>query len=131
MADELISYNEKCNIDLVIGNDYYDDVMKTEKIKIDSGLYLVNSQVGWVFSGRVMKKNCDDEVMMLMQEDASNDVNQFWSLETVGLKDVTMEKENLDGENVFEKSLMKVQNRYQVSWPWKVSKRVTQQLQIM
>ena len=39
MATELLKNGEKCSIELLIGNDYYDDLMKTEKIKIDNPKY--------------------------------------------------------------------------------------------
>ena len=38
-------------IDLLIGSDYYEDILKAEKLQICNGLCLVNSSVGWMFSG--------------------------------------------------------------------------------
>ena len=53
MADDLPDEDQTLKIDILIGNDYYEDIMKSEKIEIDDGLYLINSTVGWMFSGRV------------------------------------------------------------------------------
>ena len=50
------------------------------------------------------------------------DISQFWNLETVGLSDLTKEKEDNELVYTFEKQITKIGNRYQVSWPWKLSK---------
>lgn len=39
-------------IELLIGNDYYYDLISTEKITVMPGLYLINSKLGWIVSGR-------------------------------------------------------------------------------
>ena len=44
-------------IDVLIGNDYYEDIISSEKIELEKGLYLVNSTLGWIFSGRI-NTNC-------------------------------------------------------------------------
>ena len=49
MADDLPDKNRR--IDILIVNNYYDEFITSEKIKIDSGLCLVNSSLGWMFSG--------------------------------------------------------------------------------
>ena len=81
------------------------------------GLYLVNSQLGWMFSGRIRKKQYEDkEVMMLVNEDNGNDISEFGNLETVSLK-------NIEADSSFGNTLLKVGDGYRVSmWPWKVSK---------
>ena len=60
MADDVPSRTTVVKIDLLIGNDYYEDVVKTEKIKIDDGLYLVNYTLGWLFSGRIITNDIKD-----------------------------------------------------------------------
>ena len=54
MADDnLPNHASAFNIDILIGNDYYDDIIKSENIEVEQRLYLVNSTLGWIFSGRV------------------------------------------------------------------------------
>lgn len=47
-------------VDILIGNDYYFSLISTEKIKIKDYLYLVNSDLGWILSGRMDFKPIDD-----------------------------------------------------------------------
>ena len=53
MADELPHKERSINLHILIGNNYYDDIMKTDKLEIDKWLYLMNSSLGWMFSGRI------------------------------------------------------------------------------
>ncbi|MCH2406103.1 MAG: hypothetical protein MK200_07925, partial [Nitrosopumilus sp.] len=107
---------------MLIGNDYYDDIMKMDKIQIDDGLYLVNSTFGWMFSGRVPEReNRNDEYNMFVEEN-HDEIANYWNLETIGIKD---EQDELDDEKpieMFKKYVTFFNNRYQVSWPWKLSK---------
>ena len=52
LTDTLPSSCEKCDIDLLIGNDYYADIVSTKRITLKDGLYLLGSKLGWILSGR-------------------------------------------------------------------------------
>ena len=43
---------ESCNIDLLVGNEYYADNALTKRIMLSNGLYLFGSKFGWILSGR-------------------------------------------------------------------------------
>ena len=36
----------------MIGSDYYDEIIRSEKIEIETGIFLVSSSLGWMFSGK-------------------------------------------------------------------------------
>lgn len=44
---------ENQELDVLIGNDYFLDFMLEQKIEVRSGLYLLESKLGWILSGRV------------------------------------------------------------------------------
>ena len=80
---------KRFTIDILIGNDYYEDIMGPEKIKVDNGLYVVNSAVGWMFSGRIAhhgNSSNEVELAMLNKED---ELKQFWDLESIGIDSTT------------------------------------------
>ena len=52
LADTIPVKKESCNIDLLIGNDYYVDIVSTKRIMLSDGLYLFGSKFGWILSGR-------------------------------------------------------------------------------
>ena len=113
MANRIISNTESYTIDMLIGCDYYEDILKAEKIQIEKGLYLVNSTIGWMFSGRIIHEAEEVESSMLIEEEIA-DVNQFWNLETIGINDMTKVKEDEQLVNVFNNKLLKNGCRYQV-----------------
>ena len=121
LATELISKNNMYTIDLLIGNDYYDEIVRAEKLSVDDGLYLINSTIGWMFSGRVDQAEEEESISMLVSD--VEDVNRFWELDVIGIDEVT--KESVEEELVKEfesKLMMNEGGRYQVTWPWKCSK---------
>ena len=93
LADEIPKRCTKFDIDLLIGNDYYDEIINSEKIYLGDGLYLINSTLGWIFSGRVMSQECipEDCFSMLVEEvDISKKV---WESESIGVQDISDESE--------------------------------------
>ena len=95
MADELPDRDRRTNVDILIGNDYYEDIIKAEKIDVDSGMYLVNSAFGWMFSGRTEGRNKEEECMLVAEEEHDFD-RTFWELETVGISSVTKISEDAE-----------------------------------
>ena len=51
LADTLPKHNESSSIGILIGNDYYSDIMSTERIKIHEVLYIIKSKFGWMING--------------------------------------------------------------------------------
>ena len=50
-ADILPSSCKKCDIDLLIGNNYYADIVLMKRITRKDGLYLLGSKLRWILSG--------------------------------------------------------------------------------
>ena len=44
-------------IDLLIGNDYYADIVSMRRITLKDGLYLLVSKLGWIFSCRTQSED--------------------------------------------------------------------------
>ena len=54
-------------------------------MEIDKGLYLVNSTLGWMFTGRVADSRDDDNENIMLVEENMNLEKAFWDLETNGI----------------------------------------------
>jgi hypothetical protein len=52
LADSIPTETKSDVLELLLGNDYYLDVIESEKIKVSPGLYLLSSKFGWIISGR-------------------------------------------------------------------------------
>ena len=140
LADTIPVKKESCTIDLLLGNDYYADIVSTKRIMLSDGLYLFGSKFGWILSGRTKneyKAPKRDSLTMLTYSSSEISTNflgfsktddsifnnsrleDFWALETVGIKDPSTITDDDKALSEFNKSIQLVNGRYQVRWPWR------------
>ena len=139
LADDLPSKGEISSIDLLIGNDYYLDMILPQKIEIQPGLYMLGSKLGWILSGRTSEtienttesnmlilthgKQIHKETTFLTCVDKSlpmkPNLEDFWKLETIGISDSPDQCDNDVALKKFSETLKYIQGRYSVTWPWK------------
>jgi len=133
-ADASVVDGSQPNIDILIGSDFYFEVLTGEVVRGDSGPVAVNSKFGWVVSGPTLEKGemSDMSVTNLVIEkigsqipypDNENDnelscaLRRFWDIESLGIQDEvdrTKESEFLP-DTRFEES----EGRYEIQLPWK------------
>ena len=82
----LPKHTESSSIGILIGNDYYNDIMLTERLKIQEGLYIIKSKFGWMINGLTkLKQGKKSKNVMLIMTHSTNkilpDIHQFTSLE--------------------------------------------------
>ena len=51
LADTLPKHTESSSTEILIGNDYYNEIMSTERIKVHEGSYIIKSIFGWLING--------------------------------------------------------------------------------
>ena len=56
LADILPEHTESSSIWILIGNDYYNHIMSTERMKTQEGLHIIKSKFSWMISGRTKTK---------------------------------------------------------------------------
>ena len=61
LADKMPKRIEMDTLELLIGNDYYNDIILDERKKIQDNLYVINSKLGWIISGRVSSTNGNEK----------------------------------------------------------------------
>ncbi len=68
MADTIPTELETDTVHLLIGNDYYLDLILPHKLQVQPGLYLLSSQLGWILSGRTtdIDEDIDNTSMLIM-----------------------------------------------------------------
>ncbi len=118
-------------VDILIGNDYYHTFMSTGKKEISENLFLVESEFGWILSGRLDTKPVDTLTAVtyfqtgieirLNQPDLpidKGDVSFLWDLESIGINDSPKASREEEAINNFNETTNIIGNRYTVSWPW-------------
>ncbi|XP_048003109.1 uncharacterized protein LOC125239537 [Leguminivora glycinivorella] len=120
-------------IDILIGNDYYLSFLSTNKIQLQENLYLVDTEIGWILSGKPdSRRDKDDNLYVLTYSQASwenklnepdppldtGNVKSLWELESIGITDSpTINRDEIAIKH-FNKNTIFKDNRYFVSWPW-------------
>ena len=108
LADTIPAKIGNCNSDLLVGNNYYGDIVLTKSVIIWDGLYLVGSKFGWILSGSTeneytaRKRNSLTMLMYSSGEISTNflgfskidhsmfsisHLDDFWALEIIGIKE--------------------------------------------
>ena len=128
LADDLESPRE--NIDVLIGSDFYWDIV-TGDIKMgSSGPIAISSKLGWLLSGPIESSSVVNLVSshVIITEgvkgaDISTDSNltellkQFWETESLGI--TQHELENRDDEQIFLQDIKFKTGHYEVDLPWR------------
>uniref|UniRef100_A0A8D8U8Y0 Integrase catalytic domain-containing protein n=1 Tax=Cacopsylla melanoneura TaxID=428564 RepID=A0A8D8U8Y0_9HEMI len=131
LADECFTSGIEQNYDILIGNDYYLQFVIGDRVQIQDNLFLLNTVFGHVFSGQLfVPRDSGDNHMtnfasisLFLKADTPllgpQNLNFFWDLETLGIKENPCESEDDLALRNFERDLKCVNNRYYVSFPWR------------
>ena len=142
LADTLPCERESSSIEILIGSDYYLDLILPQKIEIQPGLYLLASKLGWLLSGRTTRHTeSDDErqetnmIVLTYGTEIESDskifadpdillptkanLEDFWKLETIGIHDSPVDPLDNKVHQTFNEALQYRDGRYYTSWPWK------------
>ena len=141
MADSIPTESESSSIELLIGNDYYLDILLSQKIEIQPGLYLLASKLGWILTGRTSEINSETEVTSMLSiltygnnitkscvftnvdrvNERKPDLEDFWNVESIGVLDNPNSTNDEIAKENFKQTVRFEEGRYQVTWPWKDS----------
>ncbi|XP_053406426.1 uncharacterized protein LOC128559229 [Mercenaria mercenaria] len=140
LADTIPTQNETIKIDLLIGNDFYLEIIRSEKIEVQPGLYLLSSCLGWILTGRTQPKEqtkMNDINMFILTygnnvtetsvfgsvDDALQtkpNIEDFWNMEVIGITDNADKSGDEITMSHFQKTVKcSDDGRYEVTWPWK------------
>ena len=112
-ADDLPTERETSIVELLIGNDYYLDIILPQKMEVQPGLYMLDSKLGWILSGRtseIVERTTEPSMLLLRQGKrienetfltsldkslpTKPNIEDFWRLESVGINDSPVESDN-------------------------------------
>ena len=142
LADTLPCQVESSTIEMLIGNDYYFDLLQPRKMELGSGLSLFHSRLGWILGGRIEGTTESNEELSLLVSTVGSapldikpsthmlteidpslvptpSVEQFWNLESIGITDSPVVSDDDQAIENFNKTIEFTDGRYSVTWPWK------------
>ena len=114
----------KLEVDVLIGSDYYWDLVTGAVFKGTNGPTAIHTKLGWILSGPTAVKGpnqCSTNLVTthVLRIDAqpdplNNQLRAFWELESLGI--------NPNEKNMYDDSSSNIklkEGRYEVSLPWK------------
>ena len=126
--------NEHDSIDILIGSDYYWDIVTGESIRGEFGPTAINSKFGWLLSGPTGEQHvhANSNVvsnLVISGEPVLNEVNQvdeitnllkqFWETESIGIKGDLNSANHSPIEAKRNEEISFDGRHYEVSLPWK------------
>ncbi|XP_063364633.1 uncharacterized protein LOC134653232 [Cydia amplana] len=124
------------NVNLLIGNDYYEGFRRQEKIQLKDNLYLIDTDFGWLYSGDENRKRHTPENILTVttychchssscpyftEPDLplrNIDIKFLWSLECIGINDSPKATRQEEAVKHFNDTIQYNNGRYEVTWPW-------------
>lgn len=138
LADSIPNEFESSSIELLIGNDYYLDIVLSQKIEVQPGLYFLATKLGWILTGRTTEPdnyiNGTNMLILTYGNDVTEsgfytnidevhpqkpDLQDFWNVETIGVLDDSETRNDGIVRKEFNENIRYENGRYQVTWPWK------------
>ncbi|UYV74854.1 hypothetical protein LAZ67_12001338 [Cordylochernes scorpioides] len=117
--------NNKTEIDILIGGDYYGQLLTGKIEQLAGGLTAIQTVLGWTLIGNTSSERPETSAQMVITLLTTQQrVVSLWELETIGIRDPTevisvKEKNVLMQEKFCEKICRGHDGRYRVSLPWK------------
>jgi len=128
----LSSKSQNVEIDILIGLDQYRRFVPDKAaVKLSNGIEAHESKFGFILSGpfrcdHAMTTTAESESLVVtllrttqQHELVDTDIERFWSLEDVGIKDNPYLDDDENALNQFNSTVRKVNGRYEVRWPYK------------
>ena len=117
---------ETLNVDILIGSDYYWNLVTGHTIRGTQGPTAVHTKLGWVLSGPVRSGNLGNQQLnnlvtthvlkcatgQVPHDGLKEELKKFWDLESLGLKTPSVYEE-------FVEKLSYRGDHYEVNLPWK------------
>ena len=91
LADNIPKISSLADIDILVGSDYFWDIMGRERVVLPSGLLLLSSKLGYILTGKycdpIDTKDCEGQITAcVVTSHASDPCLDLWSLENEELE---------------------------------------------
>ena len=77
LADTLPSQIETYTLGILIGNDHYYDIMLDKREVVQENLYVLESKLGWIISGRTTIRESQNENILFLLSTSSDILSEL------------------------------------------------------
>jgi len=140
LADTIPNAAETTIVDILIGADFFWNVMGNDKVVLPSGMFMLQSKLGYIVTGRCSGDDCSVSATHTLFVTVDGDkcfsspgmcylnnslvvgkpcLESFWSLETIGIRDPLTPNNDDKTLHKFCKRIKFCEGRSHMVWPWK------------
>ena len=145
MADHIPNTLESADVDILIGSDFFWNIIGGDKIVLPSGMFMLPSKFGYIVTGKCPDIDCGIQSDHAHTLYVATEVNQvapevclhccvsspivnklqlenLWSLEIIGIKDPLSTESDDEALDKFCKNIQFKDGRYHTTWSWREGK---------
>lgn len=139
LADNSPSEKETSSMELLVGNNYYLDLILPQKEEVQPDLCMLGPKLGWIFArtniwkqwrysriNHVLTNSWKSDIHRHYISDQRGQISSYTSkhrrhlkLDSIGINNSPVESYNDVALERFNETLKYEQGRYTVKWPWK------------
>ena len=127
---------ETYTLRILIGNEHYYDIMLDKREVVQENIYVLESKLGWILSGRAtIRKSQDENILFLLSKSShipsklqkmnrenpiamfKPNVEDLWNLENIRIKPKEKGERDDFVMDWFKGTVRRKDKRYFVSWP--------------
>ena len=144
LPDTLPSQMETYTLRILIENDHYYDIMLDKREVVQENIYVLESKLAWILSGRTTIRESQDENILFLLSTSSHipselhkinrenqiamfkpNVEDLWNLENIGIKPKEKGERDDFVMDWFKETVSRKDKCYFVSWPWREEMNLT------
>ena len=105
-------------LDIIIGEDYYDQIVNGRPVPISGGLKATLTIFGWMLHGNKSQSSVHSNTACVLRATVQEQLAEFWNLEHLGVLASELNERDIEGD--IRNNLSRDNcGRYTVEWPWK------------
>ena len=113
-------------VDILVGSDYFWNIVDNERIVLPSGLFLLSSKLGYIVTGKYLDPTIDGDrhsnqtiSFCVTTQKGFPNLCDLWDLDQIGIKDSLYVRDDDKAVQQFNNTIQYKEGCYYITWPWK------------
>ena len=129
LADSIPERGNSTTVDILVGPDYFWDIVEGERVILPSGLLLLVSKLGYILTGKYFDSTAEGgrssnqvvSACLTTSQTTGPCLSDLWELDKIGICDTPYVKDDDKALEQFNNIILYEKGRYHITWPWKSS----------
>ena len=123
LVDSVPETGSASTMDVLVGSDYFWDILERERVILPSGLLLLSLKFGYILTGKYhdSKASAEDAISSCLITTLDPCLSSLWNSDCIGISDSPNAKEDDEALKEFKRTVCYKEHRNYVTLPWKSS----------